>query len=64
MIKTPVEVKRELLTRLNDEELFDLYSDYPTIGSLVGYSSEAILSHAECVAALRAELYLRGLVPS
>jgi hypothetical protein len=52
-----------LLKQLNDEELFEMYSDYPCVTDMLGYSSEARLHLAKNVSALRMELKLRNLIP-
>ncbi len=55
--------RQQYLKGLTDNELFVLHDTFPGIGSLIGYSPEAILSHAKSLAAIKAELYLRALIP-
>ncbi len=57
-------VRQQYLKHLSDAELFKLNDSFPAIGSLIGYSSDAILSHAKSLAAIRSELYLRALIPA
>ena len=56
--------RQQYLKHLTDAELYQLHDTFPAIGSLIGYSAEAVLSHAQSLAALKAELYLRNLIPA
>ncbi len=60
---TPIQ-RQQYLKHLSDQELYQLHDSFPAIGSLIGYSSEAVLSHAQSFAAIKAELYLRHLLPA
>ncbi len=59
---TPIQ-RQQYLKHLSDAELFKLNDTFPGIGSLIGYSPEAILSHAKSLSAIKAEMYLRALIP-
>ena len=60
---TSVLDRAQLLEQLDDETLYEMAMDYPTINSMDGYSSAARLTHAMNVSALKLELKRRSLVP-
>ena len=51
------------LKDLTDQDLFELYSDFPPITDMDGYSSAAKLQFAQKKAALKGELIYRSLIP-
>ncbi len=63
-MNTPVLTKQRELKALGDSDLHLLYVEFPGVEDFQGYSEVALLSHSINVAALRAEMILRGLIPS
>lgn len=60
---TSVDQRRQLLSVLTDEQLYEMHEEYPGVSDMEGYSCEARLSHAMNLSALKAELHIRCLVP-